>query len=121
MDVLIRLIGGNVKKIRKAQGLTQEILGKKAGCDYRYIGFIEQARINPTIRTLEKVAAALNFSVLDLLPKNSELETDKKGGTAKITEREIIMAHIVKDLNKADGKTLKNLNRIIKITVSKKK
>lgn len=121
MDALIRLIGGNIKKIRKAQGLTQEKLGKKAGYDYRYIGFLEQSRVNPTIRTLEKVAAALNFSLRDLFPKNSELETGKKGGPAKITEREKIMAHIMKDLNIADEKTLMSINRIIKITVGKKK
>ncbi|MBU1356488.1 MAG: helix-turn-helix transcriptional regulator [Candidatus Edwardsbacteria bacterium] len=121
MDALIKLIGGNIKKIRKAQGLTQEKLGKKAGYDYRYIGFLEQSRVNPTVRTLEKVAAALNFSLRDLFPKNSEMESGKKGAPPKATEREIIMAHIMKDLNKADEKTLGSINRIIKITVSKKK
>lgn len=121
MDALIKLIGGNIKKIRKAQGLTQEKLGKKAGFDYRYVGFIEQARVNPTIKTLERVAAALNFSLRDLFPKNSELETGKKSAPPKAAEREIITAHIMKDLNKADEKTLISVNRIIKIAVGKKK
>lgn len=40
MDALIKLISVNVRKLRKAQGLSQEKLGEKAGFDYRYIGFI---------------------------------------------------------------------------------
>jgi transcriptional regulator with XRE-family HTH domain len=117
MNDFIRLVGAKVKKLRKAQGLSQEKLGKKAGFDYRYIGFIEQARVNPTLKTLGKVAAALKLTVPELFPSNKEIETNKKGVPAKVLEREKIMAKIMKDLNKADNKKLKNLARVIKISV----
>ncbi len=117
MDALIRLIGGNVRKMRKAQGISQQKLGERAGFDYRYIGFIEQARVNPTIKTLEKVAAALNASVRDLLPANAALEINKKGLPAKITDREKVISFIMRDLNKADTVKLRKIRRIVKISV----
>lgn len=117
MDALIKLIGANVRKIRKAKGLSQQKLGERASFDYRYIGFIEQARVNPTIKTLEKVASALNVTVRDLFPANSEIEANKKGLPAKISDRERVISIIMRDLNKADNTKLKQLRRIIKITV----
>ena len=117
MDDLIRLIGANVRKFRKAQGLSQQKLGEKAGFDYRYVGFIEQARVNPTIKTLGQVAAALKTTVRDLFPKNPELAINKKGAPAKITDREKIISVIMRDLNKANDAKLKKIRRIIKILV----
>lgn len=120
MNALIKLIGANVRRLRKAKGISQQKLGEKAGFDYRYIGFIEQARVNPTIKTLEKVANALNVTVRDLFPANSEVEANKKGVPAKISDRERITSIIMRDLNKADNTKLKQLRRIIKITVGPK-
>ncbi|MBU2595148.1 MAG: helix-turn-helix domain-containing protein [Candidatus Edwardsbacteria bacterium] len=117
MNDFIRLVGAKVRKLRKAQGLSQEKLGEKSGFDYRYIGFIEQSRVNPTLKTLGKIADALKLTVPDLFPSNREIETNKKGVPAKITEREKIMSKIMKDLNKADNKKLKSLAKVIRISV----
>ena len=117
MNDFIRLVGANVRKLRKAQGLSQEKLGEKAGFDYRYIGFIEQSRVNPTMKTLGKVAAALNLTVPDLFPSNKEIEANKKAVPAKEIEREKIMSKIMKNLNKVDNRKLKSVARIIKISV----
>ncbi|MBU2594978.1 MAG: helix-turn-helix domain-containing protein [Candidatus Edwardsbacteria bacterium] len=118
MDALIRLLGNKVRMLRKAQGLSQEKLGEKAGFDYRYIGFIEQARVNPTIKTLEKVAHALKLTVPDLFPSSKEIETNKKGVPAKVVEREKIMSKIMKDLNKVDNRKLKSIAKIVNISAS---
>jgi transcriptional regulator with XRE-family HTH domain len=117
MNEFIGLVGAKVRKLRKAQGLTQGELGEKAGFDYRYIGFIEQSRVNPTMKTLGKVAAALNLTVPDLFPDKNEIETKKKGVPAKVVEREKIMSKIMKDLNKADNKKLKSIARVISISL----
>ncbi|HAD81756.1 MAG: hypothetical protein A2509_10740 [Candidatus Edwardsbacteria bacterium RIFOXYD12_FULL_50_11] len=118
MNDFIGLVGDKVRKLRKAQGLTQGQLGEKAGFDYRYIGFIEQARVNPTIKTLEKVANALKLTVPDLFPGNKEIETAKKGAPAKVVEREKIMSKIMKDLNKVDNSKLKSIAKIVNISAS---
>ncbi len=117
MDTFIRLLGDKVRKMRKAQGLSQEKLGEKAGFDYRYIGFIEQARVNPTIKTLEKVATALNVYLCDICPSKADLEKNKKGVPAQFTEREKVMSKIMRHLNKVDNAKLKSIERIIKIAV----
>ncbi len=118
MDAFIRLLGVKVRMLRKAQGLSQEKLGEKAGFDYRYIGFIEQARVNPTIKTLEKVAHALKLTVPDLFPSNKEIEINKKGVPAKVAEREKILSKIMKDLNKVDNSKLKSIAKIVNISAS---
>lgn len=121
MDTFIRLLGANIRNARKNQGLSQQKLGEKAGFDYRYIGFIEQARVNPTIKTLEKVATALDLPLKELFPKKSELETGRREPSGKISEREKIIASLTKNLDKADIEDLKALERIIKITVDRDK
>jgi len=121
MDTFIRLLGGNIRKARKAQGLSQQKLGEKAGFDYRYIGFIEQARVNPTIKTLEKVATALNMSLKELFPKKTEMETGKREPSGKVSDREKIIASLTKYLEKSDIQDLKTVERIIKITVDRDK
>jgi len=118
MDNFIRLLGNKIRLLRKAQGLSQEKLGEKAGFDYRYIGFIEQARVNPTIKTLEKVANALKLTVPDLFPSNKEIEANKKGVPAKVVEREKILSKIMKDLNKVDNRKLKSIAKIVNISAS---
>jgi transcriptional regulator with XRE-family HTH domain len=117
MDNFIRLLGDRVRKLRKAQGLSQEKLGEKAGFDYRYIGFIEQARVNPTIKTLEKVADALNVHLCDLCPSKEELIKNKKGVPPQITEREKILSKMMRHLNKVDNAKLKSIEKIVKISV----
>ena len=117
MNEFIGLVGAKVKKLRKAQRLSQQKLGEKAGFDYRYIGFIEQSRVNPTLKTLGKVADALKLTIPDLFPDKNEIETKKKGVPAKISEREKIISKIMKDLNKADNKKLKSIAKVISISV----
>jgi len=117
MDLVIKLMGHKIRKLRKAQGLSQQQLGQKAGFDYRYIGFIEQARVNPTVKTLEKVAGALDTTVTDLLPSKDEIEANKKGVAPKMKDREKVMYRILKNVNKIDKNKLKKIEKIVRITI----
>jgi transcriptional regulator with XRE-family HTH domain len=121
MDNFIKTLGENIRNARKSRGLSQQKLGEASGLDYRYIGFIEQARVNPTIKTLEKVAFALNLSLKELFPKKSEAEIAKKMPDSKALEREKILDDMMRHLKKADMETLKNLEQIIKISAKSKK
>jgi transcriptional regulator with XRE-family HTH domain len=62
-----KLVGDNVRRIRLAQGLTQEQLSDRSGLSQQYISGLENGRRNPTIVTIYEVAQALNVSHLDLL------------------------------------------------------
>ncbi|MGR6125670.1 helix-turn-helix domain-containing protein [Paenibacillus sp. SER-28] len=76
MSELLELVGTRIRDIRKSKGLSQEALAEKAGFNSSYIGFIERAERNISLKNLEKIAKALNVGVYQLLTyvkENDEL------------------------------------------------
>ena len=67
-----RLVGRNLARIRRAQGLTQEQLEERSGFSQQYLSGLEQGRRNPTIVTVYELAQALGVSHLDLLQPGAE-------------------------------------------------
>ena len=68
MSRKISSIAKNIKKLRKQKGLSQDRLSKLADVSNNTIIKIESGGIqNPTIKTVQKIAKALNVSVDDLL------------------------------------------------------
>ncbi len=64
-------IGLNIKKLRRARGISQDRLSKLADVSYNSIIKIENSRTsNPTIATLLKIAQGLNVSMEELLKEN---------------------------------------------------
>ena len=63
--VLIRF-GQRVQELRKAQQLSQEQLADIAGVHRTYIGMIERAEKNITLRNISKIASALKIDIKDL-------------------------------------------------------
>ncbi|WP_237480600.1 helix-turn-helix domain-containing protein [Lichenibacterium dinghuense] len=57
----------NVRHLRVARGLSQEALAVDAGVAAPYLSNIEQARVNPTIDVLDRLAGALGVEVDTLL------------------------------------------------------
>lgn len=52
-------LGARVRRLRKAAGMTQEVLAHAAGLHWTYIGQIERGERNPTYRNLIRLAAGL--------------------------------------------------------------
>lgn len=67
-----RLVGENVRRLRLAQGLTQEQLSERSGFTQHYISGLEHGRRNPTIVTIYELAQALGVAYLDLLEPPGE-------------------------------------------------
>ena len=61
------IVGSNVKRLRKAKGLTQEQLAFEAQLDLTYIGGIERGRRNPSLLAMAKIADALSADLAELL------------------------------------------------------
>ena len=59
-------IGKLIKTLREKAELTQEQLAKKAGVSHSYISLLETGRRMPTIKTADKLAAALGVRLIDL-------------------------------------------------------
>ncbi|KAA6333459.1 HTH-type transcriptional regulator SinR [termite gut metagenome] len=64
---ILEIFGENVQKYRKEQQLSQEKLAEIAGVHRTYIGMIERAEKNITLRNMEKIAKALKVEIKDLL------------------------------------------------------
>ena len=60
-------VGATIRKLREAQGITQEDLAGAVGMMRNNISRIEAAKHRPTLETLERIAKALNVSVVDLI------------------------------------------------------
>lgn len=57
----------NLSRLRVERGLSQERLAADSGVDRVYVGGIERRTENPTIDILDKLAAALEVEVGELL------------------------------------------------------
>ena len=66
-EPILLLFGKNVQKHRMDQQLSQEQLADKAGVHRTYIGMIERAEKNITLKNIEKIANALQVKISDLL------------------------------------------------------
>lgn len=79
MTDLARQLGNRLKQIRKAAKLTQERLAEKTGLSVEYISRIERGVAQPSFKTLELLAGALNVTTKDFWDFSAPiLFTDKK-------------------------------------------
>lgn len=60
------LFGLRVKQLREERGLSQETFGYEVGLHRTYIGQIERAEKNITLRNIEKIAKELGVEIKDL-------------------------------------------------------
>jgi transcriptional regulator with XRE-family HTH domain len=70
-EALRKILGGNIRRLRRDRGLSQEELAFEAEIDRTYVSQIERAVINPSLLVLYKLGRALHADVLDLLRPRS--------------------------------------------------
>ena len=68
------LVGTNLRRLRKAEGLSQERLAERAGLHWTYVGSVERGERNVSIDNIGKLAAALAVDVRALFaPASGEV------------------------------------------------
>lgn len=60
------LIGQRIKELRRASGMSQEVLAEKMGISSKYLSSIERGKENPTLDTFISLVAALGVEFRDL-------------------------------------------------------
>ena len=78
-------ISKNVRRIRKAQGMTVETLAKKSNFSKGFISQVENFRITPSLKALMRIADALGASVEALFGSSSPAQSYSFG---KLSEGE---------------------------------
>lgn len=78
MDIS-NFVGPAVRALRERAGFSQEELADRAGLDRTYVSGIERGRRNPSVKSLQRVVAALDTS-LDVLFVDARMlaEADQK-------------------------------------------
>lgn len=61
------ILANNLRARRSLRGLSQEALADLAGIDRTYVSSLERMRYSASIDMLERLAAALDCSLMDLL------------------------------------------------------
>jgi len=72
---IIQIVGENIRKIRKLQGLTQDELAKKSGVKDTYITGIETGKRNSSLKTIAKILDALEVKPEELFNTNDIINT----------------------------------------------
>ena len=57
--------GTKIKKLRQAEGLTQQELADRAHITKSMVSYIESGKRNPNTKTLEKIAAVLGMTLAE--------------------------------------------------------
>lgn len=65
-------IGREIRKNRNAKGMTQDELAEKIGISRNYVSDLENDRYMPSVKTLSKIAVALQMD-LNFLLEMSEI------------------------------------------------
>ena len=79
MDI-IKVFGDNLKKHRKAMGISQEAFADKCGMHRTYISAIEREKRSIALDNVQKIANALEIETYLLFIAEAE---KKKGGLLK--------------------------------------
>lgn len=65
-DINIKF-GKRVIELRKTKGITQEELAYRCDIQRSYMGVIERGEKSVTLNTIEKIAAGLDISIIELM------------------------------------------------------
>ena len=65
-DINIKF-GKRVIELRKTKGITQEELAYRCDIQRSYMGVIERGEKSVTLNTIEKIAAGLEISIIELM------------------------------------------------------
>ena len=64
MDLLH--ISQNIRAMRQAQSMTVEQLAQRSGFSKGFISQVENFRVTPSLKALDKIASALGLTIADL-------------------------------------------------------
>lgn len=98
---IVKKIGAKLKEFRKVQKLTQEDLAALLEISTTYTGELERGDTDPSLKTLEKIAATLNLPISELLAEETA------------SEKNIWIIRLEKLLPKFNPKQLANLYELL--------
>ncbi|HID95094.1 MAG TPA: XRE family transcriptional regulator [Candidatus Latescibacteria bacterium] len=86
--IVIKRLGERIRTLRRKKRLTQQDLAERAGVDPKYIGQIERAETNPTIKIIARIAEELDISLPELFtfPPEKYVVKKEEFGDMKVSD-----------------------------------
>lgn len=110
MESLVKLVGSNIKEIRKLKKLTQEELAEKCGLQTSYLAGVERGDRNITIQTLEKITEGLEETPSSIF-KFDTLNFDNKFFEKK--ELIMVLQDVIENRSEAEVRLVLNIAKEI--------
>ena len=112
MNDIKAILGAKIRKLRKERRLSQEALAEKADLHYTFIGEVERGEKNISLVSLEKLAKALEVTLIELfdLPELKERPDNIKKK----------LAHELKEFDDEKTEALLKLIKAMNVTKPKK-
>lgn len=87
MRDLHKRLGGRIRQVRKARGVTQEALAERIDMSPQYLSRIEGGHQSPSVDTLAKLAESLEVEVWELFDFGQpETVKDLREAVRKVTQ-----------------------------------
>ena len=96
-------IGAQVRMWRKARGLLQKELAAKANMNVTQLWALENGRFSPSIKNTERIANALDITLLELLSSPDEHDNSPDGAVGEKNRLHTPICEIMPVLKSSDG------------------
>lgn len=77
-DDILKRFGLTIKRLREREGISQEKLGEISDLHRTYIGMIERAERNITLKNIEKIAKALGTDISKIFEELESTNINKQ-------------------------------------------
>ena len=104
MNVDYKLIGERIKKARKLNGITQDVLAEKLGVSIGYVSQVERGITKISLDLLGAISGILEYDIASFI-------TESATNSSEYMESELLS-----EIRKLDGKKKKYILEIIKLT-----
>jgi transcriptional regulator with XRE-family HTH domain len=115
MGSLVKLVGLNIREIRKMKKLTQEELSEKSGLQTSFLAGVERGERNITLETLDKIINGLEMDPKTVVSFNT-LVPDEYFSKKEIIE---LIGNLLVERNIHDAKLIYSITKEIFKTYSK--
>nr|GAJ37562.1 putative HTH-type transcriptional regulator ycjC [Bradyrhizobium sp. DOA9] len=80
-------IGGEIKNLRKARGITLDALSDAAGLSKGYLSQIERGVSSPSVKALHSISRALGVTISWFFPPNADVDGDLRDYVVRAKSR----------------------------------
>ena len=121
LEILIQSLGEKVRSIRRERNLTQQELGDLSNLSYKYVGEIERAEKNPSIKVLARISDALGVDLIELLTfDHVPTASGPKGSTGYEANRGRLINRVNRMLKDREISDLETITKILRVLFDKR-